>query len=119
MKHSSVAKSIPNEDSSRPDKGCKLNQPTNHQTIEKNNTMNAILTRSIVQQAVSQLTSANDLANASSGRSPVGAPAPSRYGLFYTAVLSASAPLETYQHVTHFPELVSALGERAFADYWN
>ena len=99
----------------------KLNQNQDHQTIEKNNTMNAILTRSIVQQTMSEFTSAapNHLAKASSGRCPVDATGPSRSGLSYTAVLSASAPLETYQHVTHFPELVSAFGERAFADYWN
>jgi hypothetical protein len=87
--------------------------------------MNAILTRSIVQQTMSEFTSTapKHLAKASSGRCSVDAPAPSRSGLSDTAVLSASASLETYQepyqHVTHFPGLVIAFGERAFADYWN
>jgi hypothetical protein len=85
--------------------------------------MNALLNRSVVQQALSVLTSAtpHNLAKGFCGRSSVSSP--SAHEPFCTAPFSACAPFETYQqpyqHVTHFPELVSAFGERVLADYWN
>jgi hypothetical protein len=85
--------------------------------------MNALLTRSVMQQAMSVLTSAtpNNFAKGFCGGSSVSSP--SAYKPFCAAPFSARAPFETYQqpyqHVTHFPGLVSAFGERIFTDYWN
>ena len=85
--------------------------------------MNALVTKSVVQQAMSVLTDAapSNLAKTFCGRLPVSSPR--AYRAFHTAAFSASAPLETYQqphqNVTHFPELVSAFGERTFTACWH